>query len=264
MPSRLHPSPLRRTVSGVPPDTDVPLKSPRRRRGGATVDDVARHAGVSPMTVSRVVNGMANVRAETRERVAAAIAALDYAPNLAARSLASAGDLRLGLLYANPSAAYLSAFLLGGLEHATAINAQLLVVPCADAEDIAQAASRLARAGVDGVILPAPLCDNIDVQALIADAALPAVAVASGAPLAAMAASGSTIRPPRAQWPRIWSHRDIAALASSPAILTRPQAHDDLPVIARPWRRPISRWTTHWSCRACLLTAPARLRPSDC
>ncbi|MBN2973256.1 LacI family DNA-binding transcriptional regulator [Roseomonas aeriglobus] len=174
----------------MPSDTDVPLKSPRRRRGGATVDDVARHAGVSPMTVSRVVNGMANVRAETRERVAAAIAALDYAPNLAARSLASAGDLRLGLLYANPSAAYLSAFLLGGLEHATAINAQLLVVPCADAEDIAQAASRLARAGVDGVILPAPLCDNIDVQALIADAALPAVAVASGAPLAAMAAVG--------------------------------------------------------------------------
>ncbi len=171
-------------------DTDASPKSPRRRRGGATVDDVARHAGVSPMTVSRVVNGMANVRAETRERVAAAIAALDYAPNLAARLLASAGDIRLGLLYANPSAAYLSAFLLGGLEHATAINAQLLVVPCADADDIAQAAARLARAGVDGVILPAPLCDNVDVQALVADAALPAVAVASGAPLASMAAVG--------------------------------------------------------------------------
>ncbi|HET9511156.1 MAG TPA: LacI family DNA-binding transcriptional regulator [Sphingomonas sp.] len=142
------------------------------------------------MTVSRVVNGMANVRAETRERVAAAIAALDYAPNPAARSLASAGDIRIGLLYANPSAAYLSALLLGGLDRASAINAQLIVVPCADADDVAQASARLARAGVDGVILPAPLCDNVEVQGLVADAALPAVAVASGAPLPSMAAVG--------------------------------------------------------------------------
>ncbi|KQN19318.1 LacI family transcriptional regulator [Sphingomonas sp. Leaf33] len=142
------------------------------------------------MTVSRVVNGATNVRSETRERVAAAIAALDYAPNLAARSLASAGDVRLALLYANPSAAYLSAFLLGSLDQATRINAQLVVVPCADADDIAQAAARLARAGVDGVILPAPLCDNVEIQALVADAGLPAVAVASGAPPPSLAAVG--------------------------------------------------------------------------
>jgi DNA-binding LacI/PurR family transcriptional regulator len=49
--------------------------------------DVAREAGVSIKTVSNVVNGYVHVRAETRERVNAAILALGYRPNLTARSL---------------------------------------------------------------------------------------------------------------------------------------------------------------------------------
>ena len=53
--------------------------------GGATVHDVARLAGVSAMTVSRVINGRASVSAATRGKVEAAIAALRYQPNLAAQ-----------------------------------------------------------------------------------------------------------------------------------------------------------------------------------
>ena len=53
---------------------------------GATVHDVARVAGVSAMTVSRVINGRASVSAATRDKVEAAIAALRYQPNLAARA----------------------------------------------------------------------------------------------------------------------------------------------------------------------------------
>ena len=47
------------------------------RRGGksVTIHEVARHAGVSPMTVSRVVNGESNVREPTRAKVAASIKA---------------------------------------------------------------------------------------------------------------------------------------------------------------------------------------------
>ena len=59
------------------------------------------------MTVSRVVNGERNVREATRAAVLAAVKELRYAPNPAARSLAGAQSLRIGLLYANPSAAYL-------------------------------------------------------------------------------------------------------------------------------------------------------------
>ena len=52
-----------------------------------TIRDVAKLAGVSPMTVSRVINGSPKVTAETRERVEAAIAELRYVPNTLARGL---------------------------------------------------------------------------------------------------------------------------------------------------------------------------------
>jgi LacI family transcriptional regulator len=52
-----------------------------------TIRDVAVRSGVSPMTVSRVVNGSARVRPETRQRVQEAIAALGYVPNNLARNL---------------------------------------------------------------------------------------------------------------------------------------------------------------------------------
>jgi DNA-binding LacI/PurR family transcriptional regulator len=53
----------------------------------ATVKDVASRAGVSPKTVSNVINGVVFVRPETRERVERALAELDYVPNLSARGL---------------------------------------------------------------------------------------------------------------------------------------------------------------------------------
>lgn len=61
--------------------------------------DVATRAGVSPKTVSNVINGIVYVRPETRERVEAAMAALDYVPNLSARGLRNgrSGVLALAL-----------------------------------------------------------------------------------------------------------------------------------------------------------------------
>lgn len=55
----------------------------------STIGDVARRAGVSKVTVSRVLNGATNVNPDTRVRVELAIADLKYLPNLAARSLRS-------------------------------------------------------------------------------------------------------------------------------------------------------------------------------
>src|SRR3954454_6622205 len=53
----------------------------------ATVRDVAARAGVSPKTVSNVLNGTFRVTPETRAKVEEAMAALDYVPNLSARGL---------------------------------------------------------------------------------------------------------------------------------------------------------------------------------
>jgi DNA-binding LacI/PurR family transcriptional regulator len=63
----------------------------------ATMQDVARAAGVSPMTVSHVINGHPHVRAETREKVLHAMASLGYRVNVAARNLRKGRTGTIGL-----------------------------------------------------------------------------------------------------------------------------------------------------------------------
>ncbi len=64
----------------------------------ATITDVAKRAGVSPVTVSRVLNGVPTVNPATRDRVEQAIKALGYVPNVAARSLRSKRTRSLALV----------------------------------------------------------------------------------------------------------------------------------------------------------------------
>src|SRR4051812_39477140 len=64
----------------------------------ATLRDVARRAGVSYQTVSRVINNHANVADETRQRILETIDELDYHPNKAARSLAARHSQTLALI----------------------------------------------------------------------------------------------------------------------------------------------------------------------
>jgi LacI family transcriptional regulator len=154
----------------------------RRQRSAPTISDVARRAGVSPMTVSRVINCETNVRPTTRDAVNAAISELNYAPNTAARVLAGAGQNRIGLLYSNPSAAYLSEFLVGSLDQASRSDVQLIVEKCELGEHEIEVARHLIDGGIDGIILPSPLCDSPALIAMLADAGVPAVAVGSGRP----------------------------------------------------------------------------------
>ncbi len=75
------------------------MSRPSERAAKApTLYDVARLAGVSHQTVSRVVKGHSNIAPELRQRVEAAIVALDYKPNLVARSLATRRVQRIGAL----------------------------------------------------------------------------------------------------------------------------------------------------------------------
>lgn len=76
----------------------------------ATLQDVARMAGVHASTVSRVLSGKASIRSETRDRIFAAIRQLDYHPNSNARSLAGGHTGVLALVLdmnrSDPSAAF--------------------------------------------------------------------------------------------------------------------------------------------------------------
>src|SRR5690606_21259044 len=67
-------------------------------RPRASINDVAKHAGVSAQTVSRVANGQTNVRASTRERVRVSMQALGYRPNSAARILKSGRFRSIGFV----------------------------------------------------------------------------------------------------------------------------------------------------------------------
>ncbi|WP_077228566.1 LacI family DNA-binding transcriptional regulator [Sphingomonas hengshuiensis] len=157
-------------------------KPSRRSRGTVTVQDVARAAGVSAMTVSRVVNGGENVRESTRVAVLEAIAQLNYSPNSAARSLAAGDATQIGLLYSNPSAAYLSQFLIGALAAARRAGCHLVLEACESdrPEEQAEATRSFASTSVEGVILPPPLSEVAPVRAELDAAGLPWVSVAMG------------------------------------------------------------------------------------
>src|SRR5450755_3262050 len=157
-------------------------KAKHRKQGAPTIADVAAYAGFAPMTVSRVINGESNVRQETREAVQAAIAKLKYSPNLAARTLAGAEQVRIGMLYSNPSATYLSEFLVGSLEQARISHVQLVVEKCDADQHEDEVVRELLATGVDGIILPPPLCDSKRIHAVLAKAGALAVAVASASP----------------------------------------------------------------------------------
>jgi LacI family transcriptional regulator len=134
------------------------------------------------MTVSRVINGESNVRPATRETVNEAITELNYQPNSAARALAGAGRSRIGLLYSNPSAAYLSEFLVGSLDQASRRDVQLVVEKCELGDHELEVARHLVDGGIDGIILPSPLCDSPELIRMLADENVCAVLVGSGQP----------------------------------------------------------------------------------
>lgn len=106
-----------------------PSRASAPRRGGApTVRDVAERAGVSPMTVSRVLSGGKNVRPEVQSRVEKAIAELGYRRNENARSLRPGHESRLiGVTITNLANPYY-AEMLGGVEEVASQHARRILV----------------------------------------------------------------------------------------------------------------------------------------
>lgn len=78
--------------------TDSPSRPPLPLPGTVTLLDVAREAGVSPSTVSRILNGTARVASDKRTAVEDAIRRLDFKPNLFARSLKTGTTMTVGVL----------------------------------------------------------------------------------------------------------------------------------------------------------------------
>jgi DNA-binding LacI/PurR family transcriptional regulator len=143
--------------------------------------DVARAAGVSHQTVSRVLNDHPNVRAETRERVLAAIGDLGYRRNFAARALVTRHTRTLGVVSFDTTL-YGPASTLYGIEQAARAAGYFVSIVSLKAitrASVLEAIGFLSGQGVDGIVVVAPLRSAARALAAL-PTGVPAVAVEGG------------------------------------------------------------------------------------
>ncbi|MEV4081929.1 LacI family DNA-binding transcriptional regulator, partial [Nonomuraea fuscirosea] len=120
--------------------------------------DVAKEAGVSHQTVSRVLNDHPNVRADTRARVEAAISRLGYRRNLVARALVTKRSRTLGVVSFDTTL-YGPASTIYGIEQAARTAGyfvSIVSLKSLDTNSVRDAIDYLAEQGVDGVVVVAP------------------------------------------------------------------------------------------------------------
>jgi len=147
-----------------------------------TIVDVAAQAGVSIKTVSRVLNHEPGVQDKTREQVLEVVAELKYRPKLSARSLAGARSFLIGLLYYDPSAAFVAGVQQGATLRCREAGYHLVVESLHnDAPDIEQQVERVVSAlRPDGMVLTPPLCDNPKVLKALRESQTPCVLMSPG------------------------------------------------------------------------------------
>jgi DNA-binding LacI/PurR family transcriptional regulator len=147
----------------------------------AVMVDVAKRAGVSHQTVSRVLNGHPNVREETRERVLAAIADLGYRRNSSARALVTRRTNTLGVV-AFDTTLYGPASTLFGVEQAAReadYFVSIVSLKSLTRASVSEALGFLADRSVDGVVVIAPLRSAVEALSAVATDT-PIVAVEGG------------------------------------------------------------------------------------
>ncbi len=144
-----------------------------------TLKDVALRAGVSPKTVSRVINGEQHVRPAVRDAVQRIVDELDYRPNAFARSLSSSRSYLLGLFLDDPGSGYAADLQLGALMRCRERSYHLVVEPldvsspgwAANVVDVIRALR------LDGAILTPPISDDPILLELLDREALPYVRI---------------------------------------------------------------------------------------
>jgi len=109
---------------------DSPSSKPRTPGKAATINDIARLAGVSKKTVSRIINHSPLVRADTRAKVEALMREVGYVPDPLARGLAFRRSFLIGMIYDNPTAQYIVDIQYGALDALRDSGFELVVHPC--------------------------------------------------------------------------------------------------------------------------------------
>ena len=161
----------------IPDRQDEPRPSGRR----STINDIARIAGVSKKTVSRVINDSPFVRGETRERVEAVIKELGFVPDPQARGLAFRRSFLVGMIYDNPSPNYVVNMQQGILDAVRGSGLELVVHPCNRQADsfLDDVRGFVVRQKLFGVVMPPSVSEDERVVAILKDADCPYVRIAS-------------------------------------------------------------------------------------
>jgi LacI family transcriptional regulator len=122
------------------------------------------------------------MRDDTRRIVMEAVEALGYVPNSAARALASARQTRIGIVYRNAQNAFLSALLVGTLNAAARLGAQVIVAKCDgfSFDDATAALSSLIRSGANAILLAPPYSDIVSGSDFLGNLGIPVSAIAHG------------------------------------------------------------------------------------
>jgi LacI family transcriptional regulator len=130
--------------------------------GKPTINDVARLAGVSKKTVSRVINRSPLLNADTRAKVEKVIADIGYVPNVQARALALRRNFLVGLIHDNPNAQMVMNVQAGILEAIRDTEFELIVRPIdrGSSTMLADVKNFLERQRLYGVLILPPVSEN--------------------------------------------------------------------------------------------------------
>lgn len=148
----------------------------------ATMSDVARLAGVSMKTVSRVFNNEKYVSKDKRDKILAVADELNFRPSLQARGLAGAKSHIFGLFVDDPSGDYISKVLRSTLNQCEAAGYHLVVEVLKERGNEAKLRQVLNSIKFDGVVLSPPICDDTVVLNALRTSGVPTARIGPGVP----------------------------------------------------------------------------------
>lgn len=137
-----------------------------------TINDIARIAGVSKKTVSRVINDSPLLTGATRDKVKAVIAELGYVPNPQARALARGRNFLIGLVHDNPNAQMILNMQQGILDGLHGTEFAMLVQPVNRSSPslIKDLREFIVRQRLYGIVLLPPISENDAVAQMCVEA----------------------------------------------------------------------------------------------
>ncbi|WP_026016975.1 LacI family DNA-binding transcriptional regulator [Catenovulum agarivorans] len=147
-----------------------------------TINDIARLAGVSKRTVSRVINQSPKVGELTKQKVEQIIAEYNYVPDKQARGLASSRSYLLGLIYDQPDALYIDEIQRGVIDTCSQRGYELVVHPCKyKSDDLnTNVLNFVRRSKLDGLIILPPASEVDALAQMLDENIVPYVRLVSG------------------------------------------------------------------------------------